>query len=157
MYLPAWQLPDGCKSLCIFPARLLQFFCSWILKECVISDCGKLEITTNAAHNDSQVSNASQDSPKPVCMGWAFLIRVTAAVLVSKCSMLCFLIAIYHSRICKLFHFLKSAEWCGFGLRRSALCHEMGAGSVPLMFAIKAAGDSTNSRKSRGNIRPGNH
>lgn len=82
----------------------------------------------NAVHNDSKVSIANQDPHNQVCMGQAFLSIATAATSFSKCGMLHFLIVIYHSRTCKWFHFLKSAEWGGFCLLRSALCHEMGTG-----------------------------
>lgn len=72
---------------------------------------------------------------KQVCMGTTFISKVTAEFHFE--STVHFLIVIYHSGTCKLFHFLKSADWYGFCMLRSALCNEMGTGSMPQILAIK--------------------
>lgn len=77
----------------------------------------------NVVHNNRKVSKPNKTHTIRYAQA------VTAASSFSKHRVLHFLIVIYHSRTCKLFHFLKGAEWCGFCLLRSALPCELGTGS----------------------------
>lgn len=86
-----------------------------------------------------------------------FISRVTIEIVLQKHSTMRFLIAIYHSGPCKLFHFLKSADWYGFYMLRTALSSEVELAQCPKYLQSKDAGDSLNSRKPKGTIRAGNH
>lgn len=91
----------------------------------------------NAINHYSKASGVNQDhlGQRGIC--GPHINKITAEILPWKHSTTYFLIAIYHSEPCKLFHYLKSADWYGFCTIRSALCNEMGTGSVPQIHAVK--------------------